>query len=116
MVTPAGNQPAGVCAGDITRSDQARSWSISSTKAVEQISARVSRGSEACTASGVMTASNSSVYLLELDVCTRFSFFQVETFARVYYFMVRTEQLLDDWMKALAVFIHYFPISYVATS
>ena len=34
MVTPARNQPAGVCAGDITRSDQARSWFISSTKAV----------------------------------------------------------------------------------
>ena len=34
-----------------------------------------------------------------------FCFFQVETFARVYYFMVRTEQLLDDWMKALTSFL-----------
>ena len=68
MVTPAGNQPAGVPAGDVTRPDQVRSWYISSSKAVDQVPARVSRWSESCAASGVMTASKSSVYLLEFCV------------------------------------------------
>jgi len=61
-LTLAGNRPAGVPAGDSTRSAQAFSWRVSFTKAVNQVSARAGGGAEA---PAVLTASNSAVYLLE---------------------------------------------------
>lgn len=35
-----------------------------------------------------------------MSVSTGYAFFQVETFSRVHYFMVRSDRQLAEWMKA----------------